>query len=482
MKRQFLHLLGVSVLVVTAGCYNYRPPQLPTEEDTYSNRKHDARIVLPPEITLLTLEKAQEIALTNNPDFESRYFAVRAAWSRYNQSIGAYFPTISVSNNFSQNFDRPTDISNLGSINSTDKVANSMGLTASWTVFNGLQRTMNLLQAKHEALGEEAVRDDSRRTLLLSVAEAYNSILLAIENNRIAKTDKEFQLAQLKDTNYKYEAGASPLSDVLNFQVKVNDATNNEISSEYDYNASRYALAELMGIPESTLADEMKYSPVDAISDEPLLDINIYLDNALSNRPDLRSYRELLQAAKYQMYSKWGAFSPTVSVYAGAGYSTNATRTDYRNGNTGASRSYYNNRNYNWGVNAEWVLFNGGKRFFALREAQAMLAKAEYNVASSWIQVVREVRAAYDSYIQNVKKAKLFQETQGLVTKQRDLVEEEYKAGNKELTRLNEAQRDLVEAETNLVIALVNVMNAKAQLEAATNSNRMGADITKGEE
>ena len=55
--------------------------------------------------------------------------------------------------------------------------------------------------------------------------------------------------------------------------------------------------------------------------------------------------------------------------------------------------------------------------------------------------------------------------------KQRDLVDDEYRAGNAELTRLNEAQRDLVSAETNLASSYINVQNAKAQLDAVVGGN-----------
>jgi len=230
-----------------------------------------------------------------------------------------------------------------------------------------------------------------------------------------------------------------------------------------------------MGITEATLPESLKYSPIDSVPEETLPDINIYLDMALNNRPDLRNYREALQAAKYQLYSNWGAYSPTASLTGGMGYNTNLTRYD----NSSVAHTYYNNRNYNWGVNSEWVIFNGFSRELQIRQAQSQVYQAEFNVASQWITVIQEVRTAYDTYLQNVKQAKLYKETLVLVTKQRDLVDEEYKAGNKELTRLNEAQNELISAEANLVMALVNVMNAKAQLESSTNSNQIGADAKK---
>ena len=83
--------------------------------------------------------------------------------------------------------------------------------------------------------------------------------------------------------------------------------------------------------------------------------------------------------------------------------------------------------------------------------------------------MITDVRSAYDNYITYLKQVKLFQKTFELTKQTRDLVEEEYKAGNAELTRLNEAQKDLVNAEMNLVSSVVKMNQAKSQLEAAVN-------------
>ena len=53
----------------------------------------------------------------------------------------------------------------------------------------------------------------------------------------------------------------------------------------------------------------------------------------------------------------------------------------------------------------------------------------------------------------------------------RDLVDDEYEAGNCAITRVNEVQREFVNAETYLAQAVVSMHNAKAQILAATNAN-----------
>ena len=86
------------------------------------------------------------------------------------------------------------------------------------------------------------------------------------------------------------------------------------------------------------------------------------------------------------------------------------------------------------------------------------------------IQVVSQVRQAYENCKQSASQTILFQENQELYRRTRDLVNEEYRAGNTSITRLNETQRDLVQAETDLVTYEINLENAKAQLNSSIGS------------
>ena len=123
----------------------------------------------------------------------------------------------------------------------------------------------------------------------------------------------------------------------------------------------------------------------------------------------------------------------------------------------------------NEGHNVNWNLFNGGNDYFAARAAQARMVQADYNVAQNWIQVIVDVRIAYDNYVTTVKQMKLYQTTFELTKKTRDLVKAEYDAGSTEITRMNEAQRDLVNAESNYVSAVIRMADARAQLASAAN-------------
>lgn len=475
IRKSISKCFAVAALAAVGGCYSYDPVPAPVEGENYTGLDAKEHQKMPSEIDLLTLEEASQLSLKNNPDLMSKAHAIAAAWARYYYALGAYSPTVSGAYGLTDTFTRPGYSSVEPGSNRTDSLNQQMGLTANWTVFDGLQREMNILVQRHKAKASEYTEDDSRRLLLKSVATQYNSIMLAIEKNRIALADMEFQQRLLNDTQLKYEAGAVPLSDVLNFKIKVNTAEGNQITAQYDYNTAKYSLAALMGLTQGTIPDTVKFPPMSSEIGEQLIDIGVYIDTALANRPDLKQYRETLLAAEYNLYYKWGAFSPTISTTGGYNYTLNKTDTSLRYGSTfqGSGDDYSSStrsRAYNWGVNANWLIFDGIQRYEAVREAQALVAQNQYEMAGKWINVVQEVRAAYDNYVQNTKQAILYKKTLALVTKQRELVEEEYKAGNVELTRLNEAQNAVVKADTDLVSALINVQNAKAQLDSATNT------------
>ena len=486
-------LAGALAVLAAGGCYQYQKPVPATQCDTYTQREKDERDELFKDMKQLTRSDAQRIALKNNPTYIAAYHAVAAARMRYYQAWGAYSPQITASftaqDRISRYYNARTALGHKGRVH-TDAFTTSTSIGATLLLFDGLEREFSILAAKHSMEYQKALEADQCRTMMRAVAVAYNTVLLAIENRRIAQTDRKFQLDSLKDTKYKFEAGAVPLSDVLNFEILASNAEVSMINADYQYETAIYALAVLMGYPEGTLPAELSF-PSDFKSDfGDLPAVEIYLDAALAHRPDLKGYREQLKVARYQLYRTYSAYSPTVNAFANFGFGTNETFTSHgayheSDGNYVSSydeRSYYNQPSFTYGVTADWTIFNGFIRYNTMREYQANLASAEYSVAAQWFTVVGEVRAAYANYVQTVRQTRFYEKILELSQKQRDLVKDEYDAGNAELTRLNEAQRDLVEAETNLAGSYISIQNAKAQLDSAVGANTAEFYLQQNEE
>ena len=460
----FILLIAAIAMTVISGCYNYPPVPDAVNQSTYTDLKRDQQKLLPEECNVLTLETAGQIAVANNPNYLSMSHSVNAAWSRFYASLSAYFPTIDATYGITNNRLIPSSGEGMGG--SRPSFSKGGGLQGQWLLFDGLVREMNMLVAKHNAKQAEALDRDAKRILLQSVASAYNNILLARENIRIAESDADFNEKLYNETELKYKVGEVSLSEPLNFKVKYNQAKNQLIISTYSFITSKYILAALLGLTESDIPANIEFPPLSPKNEQFSSDITVYLDTALSNRPDLDAFREALLSANFSVWASWGAFSPTISANGFYGY----LRTDTGAGKKTNWESRSQDRSYNYGLTASWTLFNGGQNWFNLKTSQAVLAQNQLAVVNKWIQVVSEVRQAQDNYRQAIEQVTLFEETLGLVQKTRDLVEEEYKAGNANLTRVNQAQADLVRAEGDLASSRVNLENAKAQMEAASGA------------
>jgi len=472
MKIQVLSATVVSAFLLAAltACNVAKPPAA-ISKDKYTEITEEEHQQLPAGLKLLTLDEAQTIAIQNNPSFKSRYFAISQARAQYYSRFAYYLPTVTASYGLSS-YHSHGYTEDAGASYKT--YTSNPSMSASLLVFDSFQREMNLLAARHNWKQSEQTEQDARRLLLQNVAYAYNNVMLAKARRNIALEDMRYNRQLLKETELKYGVGASTLSDVLNFKVNYNNAESNLYSANYALASSKYALAALMGLTEGTIPDEVEFPEELPVDGEMLADETVYLDAALSNRPDLKALREALETSKFSYYSSIAAFGPTVTANLGVGYTNAATHySPYQfSGYTqhqGIRRNRYST--FSSGINVSWDLFSGGRTFFNMRASQAAMEQAEYTLADKWITVINDVRTAYENYIVSLKTVKLYQKNLEAVRKMRDLVDDEYEAGNCAITRVNEVQREFVNAETSLAQAVVSMHNAKAQILAATNAN-----------
>ena len=465
MKVKFTrHLIAAGALLLT-GCASYEQTPAVVKGSVYTGVKDEAKQLLPADISVLTLEQAQNLAIKNNPSFKMKYFAIAAARANYYQSFSGYFPTVEASFSAGQTLSK---YHKAGDQTHSNGYRFSPAISGQMLIFDSFRREMDILAQKHNWQATEADEDDARRLLVQAVANAYNGVMQAAAEMRIALADMKFNSDMLSDTQLKFEAGAVSLSEVLNFKIQYNQAESNLITAQYNYATNKYALAQLLGLTEGTIPETVKFPLMPTEDADVLPDVSVYLDLALANRPDLKSLREQMEVSKYSYWASLAAFGPTFTASYSLTYTDSHSYSNY-SGDTPDVSSSPNVGEFSYGLNVSWNLFNGGRDYFAARAAQARMVQADYQVANAWIQVIVDVRTAYDNYATTVKQTKLFQKTFELTKETRDLVEEEYKAGSAELTRMNEAQRDLVNAESNYVASVVRMANAKAQLAAAAN-------------
>ena len=376
-----------------------------------------------------------------------------SAYAIYYSALSAYSPTLAASWGATQDAGGNVD---------GGKSTNYAGrFTAGYQAFSGLTTTMAALAARATAEASEWAVKDYRRTLVRSVIVTYNQILLDRAYVRIQQGNERFQTQNADNSLLKYNAGAVSLSELLNFKIKKNQAKALAIDATKSYKIDRYALAALMGLTTADLPKGTKFPEIEVSdADEFELGIEFYLDIAIAERPDLKGQKETLESARYSLYSAWGAFSPTLDLGLNYGYSNTK-------GNGGSARPTVKNSNYDYNFAFNWDLWKGGSRIFNVRSSEALYDIQKQALLKKWIDVVMEVRTYYVSLLADVASRKVLGQAKEMAQQRRDLVQEEYNAGNVDIAVLNEAQQELISAQQGWVTQTIGVSNSRARLYAA---------------
>jgi len=122
-------------------------------------------------------------------------------------------------------------------------------------------------------------------------------------------------------------------------------------------------------------------------------------------------------------------------------------------------------------LNLAWNLFNGLADAAGVKVAEELTREQRNTLAAKWLSVISEVRQSLADLESAKEQLRLQEENARLTRKTRDLVLDEYRAGQESLVRLNEAQHDLITAEGNFALARIALRQASSGLEAATARN-----------
>ncbi|MEJ2642517.1 MAG: TolC family protein, partial [Desulfosarcinaceae bacterium] len=418
----------------------------------------------------LDLETAARLAVAGNPGLAAAADRVRQAKARLDQARATWFPRLDASAggtrvDLAEN-DYQSALTQARYFNPNAAVDDpqdtyTAGLTATWVLFNGFEREFSQAAARHGLASSQASEADSRRLLLLGVVAAYYNGQLAAQNLAIAQADKAFYERQLKEAEARYRAGTGPLSDILNFKIRLNAAQADVITARRSQEVARSALAALLGLPEARLPQALPLAPMppERRSEMAPLEVDQLIAQAIEARPDLRRDRLALQGKQAQVGVARSGYWPTLSL--------NGAVEGDRSDDAGFEDDDFGSR---IGLNLTVNLFAGGATRARVRETQAAVEEGQRQLTELEIQVRQAVRDAATALDSAREQLMLQRANADLVRENRDLVEKEYLAGQGSLVRLNEAQRDLSTAQSRLALALVSLRQAWYGLQSETGS------------
>jgi len=221
----------------------------------------------------------------------------------------------------------------------------------------------NLAEAQHENKVTE---------LLLEVDEAYwrvvsvtNKVDLATEyRGLIAKVDS--------DVSIMIEEGVATKSEALKIRVKLNEADITMTKAEDGLNLSRMVLNQLCGMPLDdtyTLADE-------ELNSETTIAQLIPIEQALSNRPEIKALTQVENIAKSNEKIMFSRFLPNIALSGNYLISNPNSFNGYENKFAGM---------FTIGIVANVPLFHFGDKIHTLNAA-----KSQHRIATLQLEETKE--------------------------------------------------------------------------------------------
>jgi len=422
------------------------------------------------EIPILNLGTTVKIAMMGNPGLEAAIARVRQAQAQVDQARSTYWPRLDASasgarvelsqNAYEQNLAAARIVDPNIALKNPDEYYLA-DLTASWILFNGFERKFTNVAAKYGEQSRAAALNDTRRLLISSVALAYYSAQLASKNVAIAEANEAFNQRQLKDAKARQRVGTGPLADVLNFQIRMNDAKTERINQEYRYQIALYGLAALMGLPESRFPDHVKLAELGPETDAELANPSVQelVKLAMDFRPDIQEAKWRIKQSEALIKVAQSEYYPSIVVSG----SLNGERTgDPPDGIDHYANSIRLGLTYN--------LFEGGRTRARVRENRQRVVELEKLLENLILSATADIRSSAALVVTAQSQVALQGENMKLAERNRGLIEKEYNAGQVSLVRLNEAQRDVIAAQSNLALARVALRQAWVELETRTGN------------
>ena len=384
-------------------------------------------------VQTLTLQQAENIALTNHPQIRAIRYSALAAAQVTREQKSAYYPFTfgSLTGAGAERNSLGNSRIAAGGLNNPiifNRYANGVTVGQLITDFG---RTQNLVASAR--LNAEAAQENvetTRADVLLGVDQAYYDALKAQAVLQVAEqTVKDRQLVSDQVTELAKSKLKSGL-DVSFANVNLEQAKLLLVQAQNDTQAAFAALSAALGYADQRAFD-LADTPLPAA---PPADFADLLTTAFRDRPELISQRYSQQASEKFAKAERDLWFPTVSALATAGLTPihqAALADNYAAG----------------GLNINIPIFNG--HLFSARRTEAELkaqAEAE-NLRDLQDRVSRDVRVAWLNAKTAYQKVDLTRQLLDQANQAVDLSQERYKLGLGNIVELSQAQLNQTQAQ-----------------------------------
>ncbi|QHV99914.1 TolC family protein [Spirosoma endbachense] len=334
------------------------------------------------------------------------------------------------------------------------------GVTISKEVFGGFAEKSAERSADLLAKASHLDAQRNRSELVYTVTDAYyNIVKLARSIGVIEQNIKQFDEKEREASNLQKE-GIVTANEVLKIQLQKNNLQLSRLQVEKARQTALYNFNLLVGLPEDqTIAiDTTLANPV--VTAEPL---SSFLTRAVQARPEVQANSLRVQSAEAMLRNTKSIMYPHLGVSAGYNY-INPTAQVIPEGGAFISA---------WNVGAG-LTYNIGSLYNLkgkLHGAQTAIDQANLQSQQQTDQIRSEVVTAYNNYQLALEQQNVIRTSVGQAQENYRLTESRFRNGLVGSTDLLEADSFLLQAQLNVINATVDAQLAYQRLLKATGNN-----------
>lgn len=421
----------------------------------------------------LDLNKALEIALSENPTVKVADREIEKKKYAQKGSYAALFPQINFTADYTRTLKKQVmymdgfDMGG-GSEETTPGMEGvdlskgiEVGRSNNWTTgFNlsmplvnaSLWKSLNISALDVELSIEQA--RSSKIAMVNQVKKGFYAVLLANDSYRVFKESYDNAMENYLDIKKKYEQGTVAEYDLIRADVTVKNSEPNMLQAENSLTLAKWQLKALLGMDLELAIDcEGQLSDFESV----LFADYMATDTTLAENSDLKQIdlqaQQLKQTLKMQKFD----YLPTLSLTGM--YQWNAMNNDFKF------------KNYNWtpysiiGVSLSVPIFSGGSKYHKIKQTQVSIQQMDLQRDDT----KRNLQLAIKQYLDNMKTCvKQFDAAQkGVEQANRGykIAQKRYDTGAGTLLEMNDSELALTQAKLNLNQSIYNYMVAKSDME-----------------
>ena len=418
------------------------------------------------EVLTLTLERAVEIALSDNPTVRIADMEVKRYDYVKGQTWGTLLPQISADGTYTRSVVKQEIAKGL-SFGADNQITANANLSLPLVVPQ-VWRTLRLNRTQMEAAVESARA--SRITLVAEVKKAFYNILLAEQSLEVLLQSEQTVKQTVEDTRMKYKSGLASEYDFLTAQVQLSSLTPTIFQTRNSIKVAKMLMKMYLSLPEEVEVEVAGHLDDMNAAVESMPELTTDLDE----NSDLRTLALQEQLLRRQLRVANASRMPTIAAFAMASYSGNdLDRSSFGAFAGGAAagtaaavkKSFYWQHPVSAGVQISVPIFAGTTRMQQSRSIKNQIAQIALQRDYVRKQIDVQLQSAINDLLTARATMKAQEQTVEQASKAYKIADTRYNSQVGTILELNSAQLAETQARLSYSQAIYDYLSAKAEYE-----------------